>query len=333
MFFKDTNELKNFVDINGSLEFELFSPKLRDVDRDVLKLHFGLEFVEEIQTAYDGVSGVIASLPLAQQKAVTKFREISAPAAMALHLVTGQISVDSAGIYVSKNENRGIAWEWQIKDSIKAYLKPMYQAIEDTIVFLKANITDYTTFENSDEYEYSTLCFISTSKEFTRFFTPLNNSYMSFLKMRSCMDKVEESDIRNVLLPNYYDALKTKIKTNTLGVADKAIMPYIKKAIANLTAATALSELNATFDEHGFMIFDNTSGVKAGASKKTAEGGVIIKAQESLSESGRAALTQLKDYMESNISSYPVYSADPKYNSSQTATVTNTVGSGNYNAH
>lgn len=333
MFFKDTDELQKYVDVNGSLEFPLISPKLKEVDRDVLKLHFGLDFIEEIQTAYDGVSGVVTSLPLAQQKAVEKFRMISAPAAIALHFVTGQVQVDNAGIFVAKNENRGIAWEWQIKDSIKSYLKPMYQAIEDAILYFKANITDYSTYASSEEYEYSTLCFIASSKEFTKFYTPLNNSYMSFLKMRSCMDKVEKNDIRNILLPNYYDSLKTKIKTNTLGAADKAIMPYIKEAIANLTAARALNELNATFDEHGFMIFDNTTSNKTGPSKKTAEGGVVIKAQESLQESGSAALKQLKDYLEENKVSFPVYAADPKYSTNTNVTVTNETGSGHYNAH
>jgi hypothetical protein len=209
----------------------------------------------------------------------------------------------------------------------------MYQAIEDAILYFKLNIVDYSTFEDSVEYEYSTLCFIQSAKEFTKFYTPLNYSYQSFLKMRSCMDKVEEIDIRNVLLPVYYDSLKTKIKTNTLSVADKAIMPFIKKAIANLTAARALSELNATFDENGFMIFDNTSGVKTGASKKTAEGAVVIKAQESLQESGKGFLKQLKDYLEENIASYTLYATDPKYKSNQSATVTNTVGNGFYNAH
>lgn len=333
MFFKDTQELQECVDVNGSLEFPLIAPKLREVDRDVLKLHFSLEFVEEIQAAYDGVSGVITTLPIAQQKAIEKFRMISAPAALALHFVTGQLQVDTAGIFVAKNENRGIPWEWQIKDSIKSYLKPMYQAIEDAILYFKANITDYTTYESSEEYEYSTLCFIASSKEFTKFYTPLNNSYMSFLKMRSCMDKVEDKDIKNVLLPDYFSNLKTKIKTNTLGAADKAILPFIKKAIADLTAARALSELNASFDENGFMIFDNTSGVKSGASKKTAPDNVIIKTQESLQESGIGYLRELKEYLEANIASYPIYSGDSKYKSNQSITVTNTAGNGFYNAH
>lgn len=333
MFFKTTAELVKYVDLNASFEFDLISPKLLEVDRDVLKRHFGLDFIEELQTAYDNVSGVVTSLTIPQQKAIEKMRAISAPAAVALHITTGQVQIDNAGIFVAKTETRGIAWEWQIKDLIKSHLKPMYQAIEDAILFFKSNIVDYSTYEASEEYEYSTLCFINSSKEFTKFYTPLNNSYMSFLKMRSCMDKVEESDVRNVLLPDYYDALKTKIKTNTLGSADKAIMPYIKKAIANLTVARALSELNASFDENGFMTFDNTSGVKAGASKKTAEGAVVIKAQESLKESGLSALKDLKNYLEENIVSYPIYSGDSKYTANSNATVTNQAGSGHYNAH
>lgn len=269
MFFKDIDELQKYVDLNGSFEFDLIAPKLKQVDRDVLTLHFGLDFVEEIQTAYDAVSGIIASLPLSQQKAIDKFRAITAPAAIALQITSGQLQIDSAGIFVAKNENRGVPWEWQIKELRKSYLNPAYQAIEDAILFFKINIGDYSIYAGSDEYDYSTTSFIASSKEFTRLYTPLNNSYQSYLKMRSCMDKAEEKDIQNIILPVYYADLKTKIKANTLTIADKAVMPYIKKAIANLTALRAISELNASFDGNGFMVFDNTVSSKVGASKNS----------------------------------------------------------------
>lgn len=333
MFFKDTAELVQYVDLNASFEFPLIVPKLREVDRDVLNLHFGIDFVEEIQAAYNGTtSGVITTLPLAQQSAILKFRAISAPFAVALHITSGQVQIDNAGIYVAKNENRGIAWEWQIKDLIKSYLHPGYQAIEDCILYLQKNITSYTTYQTSAEYDYSVLSFVPTAKEFTKSYAPLNNSYMSYLKMRSCMDEVDEIDIQNVLLPDYYAAFKVKLKAGTLTVADKAILPYIKKAIVNITAFKAFSVLGASFDGNGFITFDNTSGVKSGASTKTAVGESVIRAQDSLNNSGKTYLNELQKFIIDNIISYPVFAADPKYITEQTSTVTNEDSQGFYNA-
>lgn len=333
MFFKDIDELKVYTDINASFEFEGLTPKLRQVDRDILNLHFGNDFIDEIQVAYDGTtSGDISTLPIEQQQIIKKFRAITAPISVSLFITPGQVQIDNAGIFIARNENRATAFEWQIKDLIKSYLRPGYQAIEDAIIFLQKNIVSYPTYQSSEEFEYSKLCFVPTAKEFTKYYSPLNNSYLSYLKMRSCMDKVDEMDIANILLPDYYAELKTKIAADTLSVADKAIIPYIKKAIVNLTALKALSELNATFDENGFMVFDNTHSAVSGAPKKTALGEPIVRAQESLKTSGEAYLLALKQFLIDNKISYPTFINDPKFVADQSATFNNKAGQGYFAA-
>lgn len=332
MFFNDINEVTLYVELNASFEFKVIQPKLRQVDRDVLKLHFGMDFVEEIQTAYDStINGDISTLTLAQQKIIKKFREITAPFAVAMYITSGQVQIDNSGIYVAKNANRGIAWEWQIKDLIKSYFHPGYQAIEDTILFIQANINDYLTYKNSTEYEYSKLSFVATSKEFTKNYAPLNNSFMNYLKMRSCMDEVDETDIKNALLPDYYAVFKTNLKNNTLTIADKSILPYIKRAIVNLTTYKAFSILNATFDSNGFMSFDST-GATSSTGKKTAVGEIVIRAQDMLAKSGANSINELQKFILDNISSYPIYAADPKYVPDQSSTIENKQGQGYYNA-
>ncbi len=332
MFFKTIAEIKEYIDVNASFTFDKIKPKLKTVDRDILKLHFGFDFVEEIQDLYDGTTaGDISTLPLATQKIIEKFRSISAPLAYALHIGPGQVQIDNAGVFVAKGEGRGLAWDWQIEMAMRSFLQPGYQAIEDTILFLQKNIGDFSTYEDSEEFEYSKLCFVPTAKEFTKHYTPLKNSYYSFCMMRSCMDKVDELDVANVLLPDYYAAIKTRLKADTLTVADKAIIPYIKKAVANLTAYRAMSELNVSFDKEGFLVYDNTAGVKTGASKKTAVSEPLMRAQESLLNSGEGYLTALKKFMEDNIGSYTVYASDSKYVVDQSATVTNKTGQSHYN--
>ncbi|MBC7494222.1 MAG: hypothetical protein H7221_04375, partial [Flavobacterium sp.] len=123
-----------------------------------------------------------------------------------------------------------------------------------------------------------------------------------------------------------------KIAADTLTVADKAIIPYIKKAIVNLTALKALSELNATFDENGFMIFDNTSNASVGPPKKTALGEPIVRAQESLKTSGEAYLLALKQFLIDNKISYPTFINDPKFVANQSATFNNKAGQGYFAA-
>ncbi len=331
MFFHDINQVRKYVDVNASFAFELLEPKLLQAQRDVLKLFFGSDFIDELQAAYATTTGgVLTTLTIAEQKAIVHLRTVSALFAYAYYLTPGQVQVDSSGIFVAKGEGRGVAWEWQINKLIDSYITPGYQAIEDAILFLQKNISDYNTYENSEEFEYSKLCFVPTAKEFTKFYTPLNNSFMSYLKMRSCMDEVDEMDIKAVLLPDYYEELKSKIRTNTLAVADKAIIPYIKKAIVTLTAYKAFNVLGASFDENGFMVFDNTSGLKPGKSNKAAGDAAINRAQDSLSRSGETYLSELKKFLIANIVSYPTFAADPKYVVDQSTTFNNEDGQSYY---
>lgn len=324
MFFYNEQELKQYVDVNASFDFELLKPKLKQVDRDVLKLYFGYAFIDSIQSLYDGVTnGNISTLTPAQQKAINLFRAISAPLAISLWITPGQIQIDNAGIYIATNANRKTAFEWQINNLIKSYLKPAYQALEEAIEVLALNIADYQLYASFDEYTYYKKCFIKNSRDFTKLYSPLNNSFMSYLMLRSCMDKVDELDIKSVLLPNYYQGLKTRLLSGTLTPSDNAVIPFIKKALANLTIYKAISELSVTFDKHGFMEFDNTSGVKSGESKKTAKGETVIRLSQSLLVSGNTYLNELKKYLETNKQSYPEYTSDPAYKSDQSAVIVN----------
>lgn len=324
MFFKDIDEFKLHADVaTASFSFESVQTKLINVDRDILKHYFGADFIDELQTAYDGANQNLSALSTAQQNIIKKLRSVSAPIAFALYISSGQVQIDNSGIFIARNENRATAFEWQIDDLIKSYLKPGYQAIEDTIIFLQNNISDYSTYDGSDEFLYYKLPFISTSKEFTKVYSNLNNSFMNFIKLRSCMDKAEE-EIESVLLHDYFEEFKNNIKTNSLTTADKSILPNIKKAIGNLTVARAMSELNVSFDKHGFLVFDNTAGTKSGASTKTALSEPLVRAQNSLNESGKQYLKKIKDFLEANISSFPTYQNDATRIVGRSASIENT---------
>jgi hypothetical protein len=314
MFFYNETELKDYVFINASFDFNLIKGKLIEVDREILKVHFGVLFIDTLQTAYDGITaGNISTLSVPIQKAIKKMREISAPLAISLWVTPGQLNIASNGIFIASTENRKTAFEWQINNLIKSYLKPAYQALEEAIFILSKDATNYPTYTAFEESIYYKSVFVSDSKAFTKLYSPLRNSFMSYLALRSCMDKVEDLDIKNVLLPTYYTALKGRLLAGTLTAYDLAIMPMIKAAVVNLTVFKAINELGASFDENGFMTLDNTSGVKSGDSVKNASGEPLLRLAYSLRDSGNNYINNLKAYLEKNKANYLEYTSDPDY--------------------
>jgi hypothetical protein len=137
------------------------------------------------------------------------------------------------------------------------------------------------------------------------------------------MDKVEDFDIQNALLPTYYNGLKTRIQTNAITDYDNAILGMIKSAVVNLTVYRAISELGATFDENGFVTLDNTSGLKSGDSVIQATGEPLTRIAYSLKDSGNAYINKIKAYLELNKDNYPEYTSDSLYVSSAPAFVVN----------
>jgi hypothetical protein len=323
MFFLNSDEIKSYVDVNVSFDFSLIKPKLNQINRDILKVHFGSTLIDNYIDIYDSANGDVNSLTTPQKKLIEKFRLITAPLAVALWVTPGQVQIDSAGIFIASNEYRKTAFEWQIKDLIKSYLKPGYQAIEDAIEFILKNIADYNDFTTHDDYEFYQKAFIPNSRIFTKCYSPLKNSFMSFLALRSCMNSVEDFEIKKVLLPDYYQALKTKIGANSTTAKDKVVIAYIQKAMAHLTICKAINELGLQFDENGFLLTDNTRRTNVGDSVKSAEGENVSRASYHLQKSGDSYLNELKAYLESNKNDFPEYVNDPLYVSPSSNAVTN----------
>lgn len=331
MFFYNATEIQEYVDVNASFDFELLKPKLKQVDREVLKLYFGYDFIADLQTKYDATTnGNISTLTAIDKKAIELMRTISAPIAMAHWVTGGQLQIDSAGIFIATNENRKTAFEWQINTLIKSYLHNGYQAIEEAIFLLSNEISNYSLFANYSEYKYYKRSFIEDSKEFTRLYSPLNNCYYNYVLLRSCMDKVDELEIKNTLLSTLYNGIKNRLETNALTPADNLLLPSIKKALANLTMFKAVSELGVSFDAKGFLEFDNTSGMKTGDAFTTAKGENINRLHYSLKQSGETYLKELKQILETNKANYPEYTSDANYTTGQTAIVENKEGQGYY---
>lgn len=333
MFFYDTAELQKYVDLNISFDMELMKPKLMRVDRDILELFFGADFIEDLQGIYDtAINGDISPFPAPVRRAIEKMREISAPIAAGLWVTPGQLQVDNTGVYIVRNENRATAFEWQIVALINSYMKIGYQAIESAIRFFDKHIADYPLYASYEEYGYFKACWIPDSRVFTRLYSPLNNSFWSFVAMRSCMDKADQQDIRNVLLPKYYRAIKTRLAAGTLTAYDEELLPMIRQAVANLTVARAINELSLRFDENGFVEFDNTTSNKTGSSVKTAKGEPVTRSSNSLFTSGRENIAEIKAHLEAYKVNYPDYTSDPAYIADQPATVTNSTDQNYYNA-
>ncbi len=322
MFFKTIAEIKECCSINVTFEFDEAKIYLLQADREFLIKHIGQDFFDALQTVYDATP-VFANLSTANKNAITKLRLASASYALATWVPLGQVQIDSSGIRIVSNENIKTAFQWQIRDLIKSLKDLANSAMEEALKYFSNNTGTYPLFASSDAYQTFNGSFIKTADEFTSYVSLLNGSVLNFLKLKPSMAKAEDFDIKAVLFPTYYDALKTRVADYNTSPEDDAIMVFIKPAVANLTIARAVNELACTLDANGFLSFDNTAGPDVMDGKRGASSDALNRIKTSAERDAKTYLAQLRKYLEDDIGNYSEYSSDPNYTTYESTTFNN----------
>lgn len=315
MFFKDTVDLKKYVSVNASMSITEMTIFLGDVDRTITKKHLGTSFFNEIQAAYNAsISTPTATAPNAKQAALIELlKSATANFAIAKWIPSGQLSIDSSGIRIANTETYKTAFQWQIKELERSVNEVGFNALEEALDYLEANIDDFTTYKNSNEFKENNVLFLRSSVEMSKYYSAFNNSRFNYLKIRSIIRKTEDFEIKSILLPDLYADYKTKLQNGeTLGANAKALVELAKPAIAHLSIARAINELSASINPDGFLVFESV-GSNNYDGKKQAGDSALTRVAYAAELDGQSYLKILKDYLETNKADYPLYTNDPKY--------------------
>lgn len=330
MFFKDIADYKKYVSVNSSMDFDNLSIYLNNVDRTVLKRFLGQAFFAELQTAYNA-SIATSPTPITGKTAtvVELIRQASAIYALAKWVPFGQLNIDDAGIRIANTEHFKTAFQWQINDLVKSLNDAGTSVFDELLIYLETNVSDFTTYKNSDEFKSNTYLFISNSTAFSARYSAFINSPSQFYKLKSIIEKVEDFSIKPVLLPDLFTELKTQISAANLTNENKELLAVIRPAVAHLTVARAINELAAELNPEGFLVFDNTGGRDTINNKKQADK-ELVRIQESAQRDGETYLKLLGEYLEDNKSNYPTFTSDTKYVDPTATTTETTTTTKNY---
>lgn len=315
MFFKDTADLKTCVSVNANFEFSEARVFLEDVDRTILKKYLGEDFLEDLQEAYDLSIADPPTAPTAKQEAlINLLRPSTANFFVVKWIPSGQLSIDQAGIRIANTEYHKTAFQWQIQDLTRTVNEAGYNALEEALDYLEANIDDFTVYKNSNEFKQNNGLFVRSAAELSKHYSAFNNSRFNYWKMRSIVKKTEDFEIKAILLPALYNDLKSKLESGAiLGTLSKNIVEMVRPAVSHLVIARSIRELGASINPDGFLVFDNSGGRGTTDSHKQAEDAVLARMAASAENDGRTYLADLRKYLEANKGDYPLYTGDPAY--------------------
>ncbi len=230
MLLKETDEIKKYISVDGSFQYETVFPYIEIAENEVKKI-LGKAQYDELNDYYNGpgtgIDELDALLPYCQ-RSIAYFAFLKG-------LDKFNVSIGNNGIGVIQNSNLAPASKERVENLRKNINESAWDSIEALLEFLEENIDDYPLWSSSSEYAYQYEYLISSARKFDELYK-IERSRVTFLNWRPAMADVEKITMEPVVSKKMLDELKEQIKKDSVTEANQKILPLLQKALAYLTA-------------------------------------------------------------------------------------------------
>lgn len=312
MLVRNLEDVKAHLNTNASFEFEQFQPYSSATQRGIINNLFGGDFIDSLDAKFneptatltDKESALIALL----QKAIVY---ISYGENLAAFMVTST----NQGLHIIKTDTKLPLFR-ELRIELSDIMCELgFNAIEDAakLLYKHADSEEFDAFQNSEEFTHLYKRFITTALDFNRAY-PIAYSRRTYEAIKTAMDEVELFVLQPVLGAAYFNTLHERILDDDLLPEDKALMPLIKKAVANLSVAIAAQKFRAKATSKGWVIISQEStGTEYSQNKLPISNGDVIGVTQPAQIAGNGYLNALKDYLFANADAYPLYKSSSAY--------------------
>lgn len=272
-----------------------------DAEFNIIIPWIGQEIYTVIANAYNtvdpAISGKKAQLLLILQRAVTNL-------AFMLGADSGSFRIADSGFYVISSPTNKPVSDKKMSEFKAGRREAGYQALESAIEYLEANINDadFVAYKDSAAHDIHRGYFINGAADFTRYFRKIDNSSFLYWQLQTYVDFAERKWLQPVLGADYFTSLKTKLKGNTLTDSEKDLLPYIKRALAQLSIAKGVANLPVEFDGTKLIVisspaYGNSENVESKAAANQQQISSIV--SDALN-TGTDELRNLENYLIAN---------------------------------
>jgi uncharacterized protein DUF6712 len=222
------------------------------------------------------------------------------------HSDDGTMQISDKGYNRVKADDEDSAWAWQMNNFVKARIRDGWIWLNRLLELLNSKPEVYTEWAESKEREYILSFFLWNLADFKKQRSIADLRMLDSL--RNSMLHVQDEVIKRNLGAELYEELKDQLlNDDDFSPDNKALIPFIHKAIANLSTARAIEEGIVAFNEKGLTVRSTRND--QGDNETEASLKKIAMFEKDAREKGASALKDLRDYLNKNASStkYPSY--------------------------
>jgi hypothetical protein len=314
MLFKTIDEIKQFLAVGAGTDFNRLKPHIQNAETAYLRPLLGAGLFKELQEFYDSPP----ETPLAGQNIL--FGELlSLVQRTLIHLTYWSgfqvlnATISDGGFKRTENEKVKSLFKYQ-EVELKEYFKTTgFNGLDEILFYLEMEIkksegepVNFKSFADSDAWTILKSSFIPDTGTFNAIVF-INHSRLTFLRLKSPMQLVEDLDIKPLLGETIFNEIKLEMVKKTPSTKVTAILPDIQKALAYLATALLMEESGADLTDKGLYFESTTSYNDLTSNKQPAESDRINFLARRNKGIGMNYLERLKSFLIANATDWPAY--------------------------
>jgi hypothetical protein len=319
MLFKTIDEIKQFLAVGAGTDFSRLKPHIQNAETAYLRPLLGPVLFKELQDFYDNPpTAVEQGTPVAEPvEAMSELLSLVQRSLIHLTYWSGfqvlNATISDGGFKRTENEKVKSLFKYQ-EVELKEYFKTTgFNGLDEILFYLEMEIkksesepVNFKSFADSDAWTILKSSFIMDTSTFNSIVF-INHSRLTFLRLKSSMQLVEDLDIKPLLGETIFDEIKLEMVKKTPSAKAAAILPYIQKALAYLATALLMEESGADLTEKGLYFESTSSENNLTTNKQPAESDRINFLAKRNNGIGMNYLERLKSYLIANQTDWPTY--------------------------
>jgi hypothetical protein len=320
MLFKSIDEIKQFLAVGAGTDFNRLKPHIQNAETAYLRPLLGAALFKELQDFYDNLTtNANQGTPLVESdEAMSELLSLVQRSLIHLTYWSGfqvlNATISDGGFKRTENEKVKSLFKYQ-EVELKEYFKTTgFNGLDEILFFLEMEIKKsegeafiFKSFVDSGAWTILKSSFIPDTNTFNGIVF-INHSRLTFLRLKSSMQLVEDLDIKPLLGEAIFNEIKLEMVKKTPSAKVSSILPYIQKALAYLATALLMEESGADLTDKGLYFESTSSENNLTTNKEPAESDRINFLAKRNKGIGTNYMEQLKSFLNANPTDWPGYS-------------------------
>lgn len=304
MIFQSTEQVKQFLPANISLELSTLKPFIDAAEQKYLLMVLGDEQLDALLSYSQGIN--------ADEHLDALMQKCLAPV-LFLAIFDGfdllNVTFSDSGFRRPESETSKSLYGYQERN-IKTFLSVNgYNGLDSILAFLEANEANYKLWADSTACSMAYTNLLRNAAEFTAIYSPLRGSSLIFRLLKSAITETEDFDIKPVLGIALFEKLLEMVKDRDIDIVAnieyKRLLAYVLKPLAYLSIARGADDIGAKFTDKGLLFESIEPGLDD--TKAAADAENVQKIKQKAYNTGRGYLAALKTYLADNSTKFPDY--------------------------